>query len=99
MIGRAYADGLDNDGNGLIDTGIDEGIDEAKESWYDGFDNDGDGLVDERDETGSVWLGRFGSYKSGVYDEDTGEWSGFGFGDYQYDDSGNILFDTNSDGI
>ncbi len=99
MIGRAYADGLDNDGNGLIDTGIDEGIDEAKEMWYDGFDNDGDGLIDEKDETGSRWLSRFGSYNSGIYDDDTGEWSGFGFGDYQYDDSGNILFDTNSDGI
>ena len=97
-IGRYYADGLDNDGNGLIDTGIDEGIDGGEEIWFDGFDNDGDGLVDEKDELGSRWIGRFGSYKSGTYDDDTGEWSGFGFGDYEYDAAGNLLFDTNLDG-
>jgi len=99
MIGRAYADGLDNDGNGLIDTGIDEGIDENDESWYDGFDNDGDGLVDEKDEIGSRWIGRFGSYNSGTPNDDSTNWSGYGFGDYEYDDEGNIIFDTNGDGI
>ncbi len=99
MIGRAYSDGLDNDGNGRIDEGIDTGIDDNTEVWYDGVDNDGDGLVDEKDEIGSRWLGRFGSIKSGIFDEDTGEWSGFGFGDYTYDNEGNILFDTNKDGV
>ena len=99
VIGRAYSDGLDNNGDGRIDEGIDTGIDDVTEVWYDGFDNDGDGLIDEKDEVGSRWLSRFGSYNSGVYDENTGEWSGYGFGDYKYDESGNILFDTNSDGI
>ncbi|MCH7763604.1 MAG: TonB-dependent receptor [Candidatus Marinimicrobia bacterium] len=99
MIGRAYADGLDNNGDGRIDEGIDAGIDDLTEIWYDGFDNDGDGLVDEKDEIGSRWLSRFGSLKSGTFDEDTGEWSGFGFGDYIYDKDGNILFDTNNDGV
>ena len=99
MIGRAYADGLDNNGDGLIDTGIDEGIDEGDESWYDGFDNDGDGLVDEKDEIGSRWIARFGSYNSGTPNDDSTNWSGYGFGDYKYDDEGNIIFDTNGDGI
>jgi len=99
MIGRAYADGLDNNGDGLIDNGIDEGIDENDESWYDGFDNDSDGLIDEKDEIGSRWIDRFGSYNSGTPNDDSTNWSGFGFGDYEYDDEGNISFDTNGDGI
>ncbi|MEM8487466.1 MAG: hypothetical protein AAF564_18080 [Bacteroidota bacterium] len=42
-LGKAYADGLDNDGDGAIDDGIDEGIDEMiDESRSDGIDNDGD---------------------------------------------------------
>jgi len=38
--GHVYKDGLDNDGDGLIDEGIDE-------ETIDGIDNDGDGLIDE----------------------------------------------------
>lgn len=42
-LGKAYADGVDNDGNGAIDENIDEGIDEmVDESRSDGIDNDGD---------------------------------------------------------
>ena len=42
-VGKKYADGIDNDKNGLIDEGIDEGIDEMiDESRQDGIDNDGD---------------------------------------------------------
>lgn len=42
-LGKAYADGLDNDGDGAVDEGIDEGIDEMiDESRADGIDNDGD---------------------------------------------------------
>ncbi|HUF07839.1 MAG TPA: hypothetical protein VMO47_00875 [Rhodothermales bacterium] len=42
-LGKAYADGIDNDGDGAIDEGIDEGIDEMiDESRFDGIDNDGD---------------------------------------------------------
>jgi prepilin-type N-terminal cleavage/methylation domain-containing protein len=38
--GYAVADGLDNNGNGLIDEGIDEEV-------FNGLDDDGDGVVDE----------------------------------------------------
>ncbi len=96
MIGRAYSDGLDNNGNGTIDEGIDSGIDDFTEVWFDGFDNDNDGLIDEKDEIGSRWLSRFGSYKPG---DENNDWSGFGFGDYEYDADGNISFDTNLNGI
>ena len=42
-LGKAYADGVDNDQDGAIDEGIDEGIDEMiDESRADGLDNDGD---------------------------------------------------------
>ncbi|MFQ5568060.1 MAG: hypothetical protein ACE5G0_00210 [Rhodothermales bacterium] len=42
-LGKAYADGIDNDGDGAVDEGIDEGIDEMiDESRADGIDNDGD---------------------------------------------------------
>lgn len=42
-LGKAYADGIDNDFDGAIDEGIDEGIDEMiDESRADGIDNDGD---------------------------------------------------------
>ncbi|MBX2818091.1 MAG: hypothetical protein KTR29_00375 [Rhodothermaceae bacterium] len=42
-LGKAYADGVDNDGDGAVDEGIDEGIDEMiDESRADGIDNDGD---------------------------------------------------------
>ena len=42
-LGKAYKDGIDNDGDGAIDEGIDEGIDEMiDESRDDGIDNDGD---------------------------------------------------------
>ncbi len=99
MLGRAYSDGYDNNGNGLIDEGIDTGIDDITELWYDGIDNDGDGQIDEKDEIGSKWLSRFGSYYSGTPNSDSTIWSGSGFGDYKYDDQGNLLFDTNNDGV
>ena len=42
-IGKAYADGVDNDGDGATDEGIDEEIDEMiDESRADGIDNDKD---------------------------------------------------------
>lgn len=42
-LGKAYADGIDNDEDGAVDEGIDEGIDEMiDESRADGIDNDGD---------------------------------------------------------
>lgn len=42
-LGKAYADGIDNDRDGAVDEGIDEGIDEMiDESRSDGIDNDGD---------------------------------------------------------
>lgn len=99
MLDRAYSDGLDNNGNGLIDEGIDTGIDDNTEIWYDAFDNDGDGEIDEKDEVGSRWISRFGSYNSGTPNSDSTNWAGFGFGDYKYDNKGNILFDTNNDGV
>lgn len=42
-LGKKYADGTDNDGNGAVDELIDEGIDEMiDERRDDGIDNDGD---------------------------------------------------------
>lgn len=42
-IGKAYADGVDNDGDGATDEGVDEEIDEMiDESRADGIDNDKD---------------------------------------------------------
>ena len=43
-LGKIYADGIDNDGDGAIDEQIDIGIDDEEEAWVDGIDNDGDGL-------------------------------------------------------
>ncbi|MCH8327279.1 MAG: carboxypeptidase regulatory-like domain-containing protein, partial [Candidatus Marinimicrobia bacterium] len=86
-LGKRYADGIDNDGDGLIDENIDNGIDNLAEIWYDGIDNDGDGLIDEADERGQVWLNRFGGFGPGQ------------FGNYRYDKNGNIEFDSNRDGI
>ena len=49
-LGKAYADGVDNDGDGAIDEGIDEGIDEMiDESRSDGIDNDGDWNILQND--------------------------------------------------
>ena len=112
-IGKAYADGVDNNGDGAIDEYIDSGVDDESEIWMDGIDNDGDGLVDESDEIGSAWLDRFGSYvdmkrlqpNTTVYSNPDSTWSlvdplhKFGFGDYLYDSNGNIVFDTNNNGI
>lgn len=98
-VGRAYKDGLDNDGDGLIDESIDTGIDEAQELFFDGYDNDGDGQIDEDDEiTPNKWLDRFESFY-GVDDTLNHSTYGFGFGDYKYDDDGTISFDTNRDGV
>jgi hypothetical protein len=93
MLGHGYADGIDNDGDGQIDNGIDEGIDDYSEVWLDGVDNDNDGEIDESDEQGSEWLGRFGDF--------TDNWTvdGGGFGDYEYDEDGNIVFDSNKNDI
>ena len=49
--------------------------------------------IDEEDETGTTWLERFGTYY-GTWDIDKG-----GFGEYKFDDDGNIIFDTNNNGI
>ncbi len=49
-VGKAYADGLDNDLDGAVDEGIDEGFDEMiDESRADGIDNDGDWNVLQND--------------------------------------------------
>lgn len=50
-LGKAYADGIDNDGNGQVDEGIDEDIDVMiDESRNDGIDNDEDWTL--RDDVG-----------------------------------------------
>jgi hypothetical protein len=109
-IGFVYADGIDNDGDGDIDEGIDLYVDDASEIWYDGVDNDGDGHIDESDERGSSWLDRFGNTISGipyttVFSNPDSVWTildsthKFGFGDYKYDSEGNIVFDTNKNGV
>jgi len=62
-LGKAYADGVDNDGNGAIDEGIDEGIDEMiDESRGDGIDNDGDWdpITDDVGIDGDPGTGDFG---------------------------------------
>ena len=109
-IGFVYADGIDNDGDGDIDEGIDLYVDDASEIWYDGVDNDGDGHIDESDERGSSWLDRFGNTITGipyttVFSNPDSVWTimdsthKFGFGDYKYDSEGNIVFDTNNNEI
>ena len=109
-IGFVYADGIDNDGDGDIDEGIDLYVDDASEIWYDGVDNDGDGHIDESDERGSAWLDRFGNTITGipyatVFSNPDSVWTimdsthKFGFGEYKYDSNGNIVFDTNKNGI
>jgi len=46
-LGKAYADGIDNDGDGAIDEGIDENIDEMIDESRDDFiDNDGDWILE-----------------------------------------------------
>jgi hypothetical protein len=62
-LGKAYADGIDNDADGAIDEGIDEGIDEMiDESRADGIDNDGDwnALQDDRGLDGVAFNGDSG---------------------------------------
>lgn len=86
-VGFSYADGKDNDGDGEIDEGIDTGIDDLLEKWFDGIDNDLDGEIDEVDERGTKWVNRVGEYGQGK------------FGDYKFDKDGNMLFDTNKDGV
>ena len=108
-LGKIYADGIDNNGDGAIDEQIDIGIDDEEEAWVDGIDNDGDGIIDERDELASSWLDRFNSKTDLQYLDSTttifsnpdSTWSiidpyhKFGFGDYTYDSNGNLVFDTN----
>jgi len=49
-LGKAYADGVDNDEDGAIDEGIDEGTDEMiDESRADGIDNDQDWVLLQND--------------------------------------------------
>ena len=109
-LGHIYADGIDNNGDGGIDEGIDLGIDDRPEAWYDGIDNDNDGIIDEADEIGSAWLDRFGSIYDGtpnatVFESPDSIWTvldsthKYGFGNYKYDSNGNIVFDTNQNGI
>ncbi|MCF8241995.1 MAG: hypothetical protein K9J16_11460 [Melioribacteraceae bacterium] len=62
-IGKAYSDGIDNDGDGAIDEDIDEGIDEMiDEARDDGIDNDGDWnpLTDDLGLDGVANTGDFG---------------------------------------
>ena len=87
-IGKKYTDGIDNDYDGMIDEGIDEGIDDLAEVWFDGVDNDGDGEIDELDEWGTTWTSRIGSTAPD-----------YGFGEYKYTADGKLVFDTNGDGI
>lgn len=84
--GLVWADGEDNDNDGLVDEGIDEGIDDQVEKWYDGFDNDGDGLIDEADERGTKWQNRVGEVGANK------------FGKFEFGKNGEMLFDTNQDG-
>ncbi|MFL2989114.1 MAG: TonB-dependent receptor domain-containing protein [Candidatus Neomarinimicrobiota bacterium] len=91
-LGKRYIDGIDNDGDGEVDEGIDKGIDENVERWIDGIDNDGDGEIDEADEIGDVWLDRIES-KYGTWNLPNG-----GFGDYEFDEEGNLIFDSNRNG-
>ena len=91
-LGKAYADGIDNDGDGEIDEGIDKGIDEPGEIWFDGNDNDGDGEIDEYDEIGRSWIERFGSYYS-TWDSPDG-----GFGKYMFDEE-NLIHILTSKGF
>jgi len=62
--GEDWVNGVDDDGDGLIDEdfffadgidndndgNIDENIDHATDQWYDGLDNDGDGNIDDSQE-------------------------------------------------
>ncbi|MFL2982826.1 MAG: TonB-dependent receptor domain-containing protein [Candidatus Neomarinimicrobiota bacterium] len=112
-LGKIYADGIDNNGDGAIDEQIDIGIDDEEEAWVDGIDNDGDGIIDESDELASSWLDRFGTRTDLQYLDSTttifshpdSTWSvvdpfhKFGFGSYTYDSNGNLVFDTNDNGI
>ena len=87
-LGKKYADGIDNNNDGLIDEKIDSGIDDAAERWYDGVDNDGDGEIDELDEIGTSWTDRIGSTLPDV-----------GLGEFKYTKDGKLIFDTNGDGV
>lgn len=100
-LGKLFSDGVDNNGDGFIDEGIDSGIDGLDELYWDGIDNDGDGIIDEDDEiNANQWLARFESdHGYDISDSLDPSIYGFGFGDYKYDSQGNIVFDTNEDGI
>ena len=92
-VGRMYIDGIDNDGDGDIDEGIDRGIDESGEKWIDGVDNDNDGEIDEPDEIGDAWLNRFGNGYA------TWQTPKGGFGRYKFNEEGKLVFDSNRNGI
>ena len=65
MAGQVFADGIDNDGDGLTDEGIDEGIIEA-----DGVDNDGDGEAESpRDALGRAMADGIDNDEDGLIDE------------------------------
>lgn len=62
-LGKAYKDGIDNDGDGAIDEGIDELIDEMiDENRSDGIDNDGDwnAMTDDVGQDGAAGTGDLG---------------------------------------
>ncbi len=64
-LGKAYADGVDNDEDGAIDEGIDEGTDEMiDESRADGIDNDQDWVLLQND-TGLDGIQFSGDYGDG----------------------------------
>ena len=64
-LGKFYADGVDNDGDGAIDEDIDEGIDEMiDEARDDGIDNDGDWIAG-RDDVGLDGVANTGDFGEG----------------------------------
>ncbi len=114
-INKAYADGIDNDGNGLVDEGIDEDIDVMiDESRNDGIDNDGDWtLADDVGLDGAPGTGDFGEGDgkptSGVGTNfpgepnidktDVSEADMVGLTNVQYIAAGAINFSTTADGF
>ena len=79
-LGKKYADGVDNDGDGAVDEDIDEGIDEMIDERRDDFiDNDGDWnpLLDDVGIDGIAGTGDYGEGDgkptSGAGTDDPGE--------------------------
>ncbi|RMH71620.1 MAG: TonB-dependent receptor [Gemmatimonadetes bacterium] len=98
----ARADGIDNDGDGLIDEGIDEelpnGIDDDGD-WVPFSDWNGNGVLDYVDYNGN------GIFDNGIdrqLEPLNSDWNGNGVPDYDWDGYGTayenrVLYDANSD--